>query len=97
VIVAETANPEYLSIKPPVPDSITMRQARLALLKLNLLDTVNAALNSIPDKKEKEAALIEWEYAQTVDRHSPLVISLGQVLGLSDSDLDNLFISASNI
>ena len=25
VIVAETVNPEYLNIKPPVPDSITMR------------------------------------------------------------------------
>jgi hypothetical protein len=97
VIVTETANPEYLNIKPPVCDSITMRQARLALLRLNLLGAVNAALNSIPDKKEREAALIEWEYAQTIDRNSPLVISLSRALGLSDSDLDNLFASASSI
>jgi hypothetical protein len=97
VIVAETANPEYLNIKPPVPDSITMRQGRLALLRLNLLDAVNVALNSIPDEKERKAALIEWEYAQTIDRNSPWVISLSQTLGLSDSDLDDLFISASSI
>lgn len=97
VIVAETANPEYLNIKPPVPDSITMRQGRLALLRLNLLDAVNVALNSIPDEKERKAALIEWEYAQTIDRNSPWVIGLSQALGLSDSDLDDLFMSASSI
>lgn len=32
-----------------------------------------------------------------IDRNGPWVIGLSQALGLSDSDLDDLFISASSI
>lgn len=96
-LVAETANPDYLNTKLPVPSSITMRQGRLKLLELNLLDAVNLSLNSISDEKERKAALIEWEYAQTIDRGSHWVVNLSQSLGLSDSDLDDLFISASSM
>lgn len=77
------------SIEPPQPTqnkvlSVTMRQARLALLQSGLLANVEAAITD-------PAAKIEWEYALTVDRNSPLVSSLSVGLGLTQQQLDDLF------
>lgn len=81
---------------PIVPESVTMRQARLALLGAGLLSQVNSALNALPSP-HKEAALIEWEYALDVRRDHQLITSLKSSLGLTDEDLDNLFLTASNL
>jgi hypothetical protein len=75
-----------------VPKSVTMRQARLALLEAGLLETVNAALANAP-----EAAQIEWEYAMTIEKDNPLIVGLVETLGLSDEQLDQLFINASQL
>lgn len=75
-----------------VPTSVTMRQARLALLAVDKLAQVNAAIAAIPDATQRAAAEIEWEYAQTVDRDSPFVQMLGTALAL---DLDALFTAAA--
>ena len=78
----------------PVPSSVTMRQARLALLGAGLLASVDAAINSLPSP-QKEAARIEWEYAAEVQRSSGLVPMMGTALGLDDAALDDLFIEAA--
>ena len=74
----------------PVPLSVTMRQARLALLDLDLLSSVDEAINSMSDP-DKTKAKIEWEYAAVVERNSDWVSDLGQQLGLSDVQVDDLF------
>ena len=79
---------------PVVPPSVTMRQARLALLGAGLLASVDAAINSLPSL-QKEAARIEWEYATEVQRSSGLVPMMGAALGLDDAALDALFIEAA--
>lgn len=76
--------------KPEVPRSVSMRQARLVLLQYGLLDQVNSVLASLPSS-QKEAAQIEWEYAQDVARDSPLVQALTLSLGLSNQQMDDLF------
>ena len=78
----------------PVPPSVTMRQARLALLGAGLLDDIDAAINALPSP-QKEAARIEWEYATDVQRSSGLVPMMGAALGLDDAALDALFIEAA--
>lgn len=78
-----------------IPESISMRQCRLQLLAENMLDDVNAAIAAIPDEMQRKTAEIEWEYATTVERSSPWVEQLGSALGLSDSQLDKLFIDAA--
>lgn len=83
--------------KPKVPEAVTMRQARLALLYSGLYDTINTALTLIPDQTAKSAALIEWEYALFVNRNSALISGLQPMLGLTDDQLDALFITAGNI
>ena len=79
-----------------VPSSVTMRQARLALLGAGLLASVGAAIDSLPSP-QKEAARIEWEYASEVQRSSGLVPMMGVALGLDDTALDALFIVAEGL
>ena len=81
---------------PSVPQSVTMRQARLALLKAGKLDAVNTAIANMPGS-EGEAARIEWEYAQEVRRDSPLAAGLSAALGLTDETLDNLYKVAAGL
>ena len=75
----------------PVPQSVTMRQARLALLDTGLLSSVQTAINSLPEP-DKTKAQIEWEYSNALQRDNPFVAVLGAALGLTDEDIDNLFI-----
>ena len=84
---------------PPVviPQSVTMRQARLALLRAGLLDDVYAAIAAIPDPANRKAAEIEWEYAQTVDRNSPFTQQMAAGLNLTAEQLDELFTQAAGL
>lgn len=73
-----------------IPESITMRQARLALHEFGMLQTVDAAIASGTD----EVLKIEWEYATSVDRTWPNLVNMATALGMSSEQLDNLFILA---
>lgn len=75
---------------PIVPKSVTMRQARLALLGAGLLGAVETAIT-----QAGAAAGIEWEYAQSVDRDYGLVPTMAAALGLTDAQLDALFVVAA--
>lgn len=82
--------------KAGIPTSVTMRQARLALLGAGLLASVDAAIDSL-HSPQKESARIEWEYATEVQRSSGLVPMMGAALGLDDAALDALFIEAEGL
>jgi len=75
---------------------VTMRQARLALLGAGLLPTVNAAIAAMAGA-QGEAARIEWEYSQEVQRDRGLVAALGTQLGMTEAQLDALFATAAAI
>lgn len=79
---------------PVVPQVVSMRQARLALNAAGLLASVNSSIASMSGSAG-DAARIEWEFSATVERHKPLVISLTGVLGLTDKQIDELFIAAA--
>lgn len=106
--VAERADPEQVDgvwyerwtlvdYIPPVPDTVSMRQARLALLAAGILDSVEPAIASIADPVQRRAAEISWEYSAEVTRDSALVAALGTDLGLTDSDIDILFRAAATL
>ena len=75
----------------PIPQVITMRQARLQLLEVGLLDDVEALVAL--DRKSQ----IEWEYANEVYRHSPLIESVKGAMSLTDEQIDNMFLEASKL
>ena len=78
--------PEQIKVK-----TITLRQARLYLLSIELLDDLENIIN------QNRAYQIEWEYANQIERESPLVKILGQTLNLDDTAIDNMFMEASKI
>ena len=74
-----------------IPKTITLRQARLYLLSIGLLDDLENIIN------KNRAYQIEWEYANSIERETPLVKILGQTLNLDDTAIDNMFMEASKI
>ena len=98
IVAGKGGKPELQDQPPPapvVPANVTMRQARLALLSSGYLDRVQEAFANIPDESVKKAAMIEWEYASTVERQSPFTTQMAALLGLSSTDLDALFTAAA--
>ena len=84
----------YVEPKPlpePIPQAITMRQARLQLLDVGLLDDVEALVAL--DRKSQ----IEWEYANEVYRQNPLIESVKETMSLTDEQIDDMFLSASKL
>lgn len=81
---------------PSVPQEVTMRQARLALLDAGLLANVQPAINSL-NEPDKTKAQIEWEYSNALQRSNPFVTVLGTALDLNNEALDNLFITAAKL
>lgn len=75
-----------------VPSVVTMRQARLALLQSGLLAQVNTAVAAAD-----EATKITWEFSTEVHRENALVATLASALGLTESQLDDLFTLAATL
>ena len=66
----------------------TPAQMRLALRRAGLLATVQALAESNP-----EAAIV-WEYASVIVRNSPFISALQGQSGLTDEQIDDLFVRA---
>ena len=75
-----------------VPSSMSMKQARLALLSAGLLDKVESTISGM-----SKSAQIAWEFSTQVDRTDALTQSLAELLGLSSADVDALFSSGIHL
>lgn len=80
-----------------VPQQVSRRQARQALLLAGLLDQVPAKIALIADETKRGMAQIEWDDSQVFERHRPLLIEIGTAIGLDAAGLDKLFIEAGNL
>lgn len=80
-----------------VPQSITVRQAREQLIRIGLLSKVQSEIDKITDISQREIVQNYWEYSMDFKRDNDVLISLAYSLGLSDADIDNLFIEASKL
>ena len=75
--------PQALSPVTSQVRSIDMRRLRLALLQMELLDGIDAAIAA-----QSKAAQIEWEFATDVKADHPLVGALATAMSL---DIDAIF------
>jgi len=69
--------------------AVTRAQGRLALHRTGLLPQIEAVI-----AQADMEARIWYEDAQTWERDHPVVIQLGQALGLTSDQIDQLFLSA---
>lgn len=95
-IVPKSQEQMDAEFKATVPLKVTMRQARKALVLAGKLDTVNAVIDSLPSP-QRELAKIEWEYSQEVQRTWPLVAQLTGALGMTERQMDELFIHGATL
>ena len=81
---------------PGVPQEVTMRQARLALLNAGLLDAAQGVIDALP-MPQRRAAQIEWEYALSVRRDHPLIaLMISEGLATAEQ-VDGLFVAAAGL
>lgn len=86
--------PEYIEEVLPVPNYVTRRQGRLALIDVGLLEDVESLINNISDQSEKLKARVEYE-ADTWERNNAFLVTMWKNLGGTDDSLDDLFRVAS--
>lgn len=77
----------------PVPAEIQMWQARAVLFRAGLLGMVEQAVKAATNPEIE----IAWEYAPNVVRRSAFVSAMAGALGLTDDQIDNLFIEGAKI
>lgn len=73
--------------------TITLRQAKLALLNAGKLQDVINAIAALPEP-QKTAAQIEFDYANDVERDSVLLNTIANAIGLTEAETDQLFAAA---
>lgn len=77
---------------PTVPQSVTPVQGRIALLNAGLLDSATAAVEAAGG-----ATAIWWEYAAEWERNNSILVTMGTALGLTSTQIDQLFVAAAQI
>lgn len=80
-----------------VPLSISKRQARRALHDFGMLESVESAINNIQDPDLRQRVRIDYEDAQEYERAWPTLLQLAALIGLTDAQLDELFIHAATL
>jgi hypothetical protein len=77
---------------------LTARQFRLGLLNAGIPpSTVTATIGGMPAGPDKDKAQIEWEYATTFNRTHPLIATVGAALGLTEQQIDGMWLAAANL
>lgn len=75
-----------------VPQSVSRYQARAALHEAELLSLVEAYFSGLP---ASSLGRLAWQEAPTVSRNSEALLAAATALGLSEDQIDELFIRAA--
>ena len=93
--LAEGNTPEpYVAPPPPVPTTVSRFQALAALSLGGYLPLIRTYIATLG---EDDITRLAFENASEWERSSPTLATLAQMLNLTDTDVDYLFITASNI
>lgn len=87
--VAEYERIMAAAAKSLIPAAVSPRQIRQALTRFNVRAQVEAAV-AAGDQDLKDW----WEFATAVERNHPMVIGMAAGLGISETDLDAIFLAA---
>lgn len=83
--------------KVPVPTSVSQKQLRLAMLAAGIdFSQVENRIDAIGGT-QAQAVRIEWEYSTQAERAHPMISAIGQQLGLTEEQIDDIFRAAAVI
>jgi len=93
--LAEGNTPEpYVAPPPPIPSTVTRFQALAVLAAGGYLDTIRTYINTLDQNNVQRLA---WENATDWERSSPTLNALAAMLGLTDTEVDDLFVAAAQV
>lgn len=81
----------YVDRPEPIPESVTPAQAKITLFEAGLLDEVEALVSDHPYRPVS----IWWTNAIQFDRDNAYLQALGMEIGLTDEQIDDMFIEAA--
>ena len=84
-------------VKILITESISKRQAKQQLLLEGKLGQVQDVIDSIPDETERMMAQLYWDESTEFERSHPTLTEIGAALGLTEAELDMMFINASKL
>lgn len=91
-------NGSWILVPQDIPQTVSARQVRIWLIQHGIsLSQVENAIDNIQDPVTRDITRVEWEYAPYIERSHPMLIPLGDALGLSSEQIDQAFIEANNI
>lgn len=90
----EPSDEEKRAQMPP----LTARQFRLGLVEAGISpSTVSVTIAAMLAGADRDKAQIEWEYATSFNRTHPLIATVGAALGLSDVQIDAMWLAAISL
>ena len=91
-------NPEYVwavTYETPPVKPLTRRQFRLALVTNGYsLADIETLIEQIPDEMQKQIIKIEWQDATTFHRTNPSLLAMAGMIGLTATQVDELWSQA---
>lgn len=91
IAAADTAD-KRANIKP-----ITRAQAKAALIINGLIGNVQPAIDAIEDPMTRALAQNDWDERLTFERDNPTLVGMAAALGMTDEQLDALFVQAATL
>lgn len=79
-----------------VPSEVALWQLRHVLEVMQLEHLVSAAIENLQEPV-RGAAIKLWNFGNSVERYSPTVSLIKQVLNIDDNEADNIFMEADKI
>ena len=91
-------NPEYVwavTYETPAVKPLTRRQFRLTLVANGYdLSSIDTLIAQIPDPIQRQFTQIEWQDANTFERHNPSLLLMASMLEISSDQLNQMWAQA---
>jgi hypothetical protein len=83
-------------IVPEVPAEVPLWAFRAILTVSGIAQNVDAMLDAL-DEPQKTIAKTQWVYGNFIVRSHPLIVALGSQLGMTSTQIDDVFIQAASL
>ena len=90
IIVQEIVEPK------DVPFEVALWKLRFVLAQMQLEQSVTDAIAELPEPQRTAASYI-WNFGTAVERYSPTVTMIKEILNINDEEADDIFIEANQI